>query len=107
MMEAAFTFRNTHSGTYGLDLERAATMPWPAQTGLIDDAVYLFEECARTASDAVAESDIRDVLEGLATIVCEMYKLHLQVIRNLQPHKVIDIQEAFTTTRRNLWSVLG
>lgn len=107
MLEAALVFRNKHGRTYGLDLERSATMPWPAATYLAEQGVYFFDECARTGNNVVPQSEIKDVLENLATVVCEIYKLRIIATKSLQPHKAAELQEDFIRTRREMWGTLG
>jgi hypothetical protein len=82
-------------------------MPWPAATHLAEQGVYFFDECARTGDDAVPHSDIKEVLEGLATIVCEIYKLRVVATRSLQPHKAEEYDEDFIRIRKEMWSTLG
>ena len=69
--------------------------------------MYLFEECGRAASEAAAASETQEVLQGLATIICEGYKEQLAAIPIRASIDWSTIQDRFVGARRKVWGLLG
>lgn len=107
LLDSAIQFRKAHYSTYGLDPERPSATPWTAEPAILEACLYLFEECGRAAGDTAASGETQEVLQGLATVICEGYKEQLAAIPIRASIDWTSVQERFVASRRKVWGLLG
>ncbi|CCA67372.1 hypothetical protein PIIN_01203 [Serendipita indica DSM 11827] len=105
LLESALQFRSSRIRLYGLDPEKPLAIPWTAETRILEATVFLFDQCGRTTDSSVV-SEAKDVMQGLATVICEGYKEQVLAASQKQDGNGAVLQEAFTSVRRKLWSQL-
>ncbi|KAG8825218.1 hypothetical protein FRC19_011894 [Serendipita sp. 401] len=108
LLDSASAFRRRHLSTYGLDPDKPHEIPWTADPRILEACTYIFEECSRVTGDGMLTAEVKEIMQGLATVICEGYREQLVTARQ-RVAAGIDwpaVQSKFSSVRRRIWSIL-
>ncbi|KAG8813545.1 hypothetical protein FRC17_001500 [Serendipita sp. 399] len=108
LLNSAFEFRKSHLNTYGLDPDKPTEAVWTAESRILEACTFIFEECSRVIGDGAGTGEIKEIMQGLATVICEGYREQLTTARQrvTAGSDWSVVQNKFVTVRRKVWSTL-